>query len=292
MVLSTMKQNKIISAAEFNLPDDLVNDSIESDFIKSLEREKSLIVYAREKIAQYFNKPHKSESDLINVLLNVVLNLENYALICKEKKSEPPYHNLEHAREVFAVLLLFFSQENNNKFPEAWPPFNNHEKLLLLITALGHDFMHPGRKNKYQAEIEDFSAEKIKTMMLDHSIVLEDICMVRDIILATEASEVNKNHNLLLDDDAQVILFVKRAKIILSEADIFPSILPVHGLQLGLNLMHELKLTKTNNCFSLANLKFRLSFLKSVRLSSPYIKVLNLTERIERQISWLEAEAI
>ena len=106
-----MIQNKIKYVKETYLPDDLINDGIELDFIKSLEREKKLIVYVREKIAQHFSEAHESESALINVLLSLVLNLENYALICKEKKTEPPYHNLEHAREVFAALLLFFSQE-------------------------------------------------------------------------------------------------------------------------------------------------------------------------------------
>ena len=287
-----MTQNKIIHVKQSGLPDDLINDAIESDFIKSLSREKKLIVYVREKIAQHFSKSHEGESALINALLSLVLNLENYALICKEKKSEPPYHNLEHAREVFAALLLFFSQEENSKLSKTWPLFNNHEKLLLLIAALGHDFMHPGRKNKFEAEIEEFSAIKIKSIMLDHSIASADIDMVYHMILATDASAVNKNHDLFLDEDTELILFVERAKIILSEADIFASLLPVHGLQLGLNLMHELKLTKTNNCFSLANLKFRLSFLKSVRLSSPYSNVLSLREKIKRQVEWLEEEVI
>ena len=128
--------------------------------------------------------------------------------------------------------------------------------------------------------------------MLDHSVASSDMDMVHRMILATDAFAVNKNHNLLVHDDTQTILFIERAKIILSEADIFPSLLPVHGLQLGLNLMHELRLTKAKNCYSLANLKFRLSFLKSVRLSSPYSKALNLKEKIERQVGWLEEEAI
>ena len=287
-----MTQNKIIHAEQSGLPDDLMNDAIESDFIKSLSREKKLIVYVREKIAQYLSKSHEGESALINALLSLVLNLENYALICKEKKSEPHYHNLEHAREVFAALLLFFSQEDNSKLSKTWPPFNNHEKLLLLIASLGHDLMHPGRKNKFEAEIEEFSALKIKSIMLDHSIASADIDMVYHMILATDASAVNKNHDSLLDGKTEIILFVERAKIILSEADIFPSLLPVHGLQLGLNLMHELELSKAKNCYSLANLKFRLSFLKSVRLSSPYSHALKLREKIERQILWLEKVAI
>jgi hypothetical protein len=287
-----MIQNKIKYVKETHLPDDLINDGIELDFIKSLEREKKLIVYVREKIAQHFSEAHESESALINVLLSLVLNLENYALICKEKKTEPPYHNLEHAREVFAALLLFFSQEEKNKFPIAWPSFHNHEKLLLLIAALGHDFMHPGRKNNFEGEIEEFSAEKIKSIMRDHSIATADIDLVYQIILATEVSEVHKNHDLLTAENTQAIIFVDRAKIILSEADIFPSLLPLHGLHLGLNLMHELNLIKVKNCFSISNLKFRLSFLKSVRLSSPYSKTLKLREKIERQILWLEKEAI
>jgi hypothetical protein len=287
-----MTQNKIIQVKQSGLPDDLINDPIESDFIKSLNREKKLIVYVREKIGQLLSKPNESESALINVLLSLVLNLENYALICKEKESEPPYHNLEHAREVFTAMLLFFSQEEKNTISKAWPPFNSHEKLLLLIAALGHDFMHPGRKNKFEAEIEEFSAIKIKSIMLDHSVAHSDMDMVYRMILATDAFAVNKNHNLLVDDNTQAILFVERAEIILSEADIFPSLLPVHGLQLGLNLMHELKLTKAKNCYSLANLKFRLSFLKSVRLSSPYSKALNLKEKIDCQVGWLEEEAI
>jgi hypothetical protein len=287
-----MTQNRTTHAKEFDLPDDLINDPIESDFIKSLGREKKLIVYIREKITQLFSKPSGDESALINVLLSLALNLENYALICKEKKSEPPYHNAEHAREVFAALLLFFSQEEKNKFSKAWPPFESHEKLLLLIASLGHDFMHPGEKNNFEAEIEEFSAIKIKSIMLDHSIASEDIDMVFDMILATDASAVNKNHDLLIDKDTELILFVDRAKIILSEADIFPSLLPVHGLQLGLNLMHEHKLSKAKNCFSLANLKFRLHFLRSVRLSSPYSHTLKLKEKIERQVLWLEKEAI
>jgi hypothetical protein len=287
-----MTQNKITNTKKSDLPDDLMNDAIELDFIRSLSREKKLIVYVRERLGRLLSKPNESESALINVLLSLVLNLENYALICKEKNSEPPYHNLEHAREVFAALLLFFSQEEKKKISKAWPPFDRHEKLLLLIAALGHDLMHPGRKNKFEAEIEEFSAIKIKSIMLDHSVASADIDMVYHMVLATDASAVNKNHDLLLDEDTKLILFVERAKIILSEADIFPSLLPVHGLQLGLNLMHELKLTKAKDCYSLENLKFRLSFLKSVRLSSPYSKAFNLKEKIERQVGWLEEEAI
>eukprot|EP00397_Hematodinium_sp_SG-2012_P004921 GEMP01004936.1.p1 GENE.GEMP01004936.1~~GEMP01004936.1.p1 ORF type:complete len:1118 (+),score=198.10 GEMP01004936.1:252-3605(+) len=80
-----------------------------------------------------------------------------------------PYHNFDHAMQTFHCTLLYViesmsdgnaSREGGRACADQLPvyqdqwPFRSHERLGLLIAALGHDADHPGRNNQFEMAIQ------------------------------------------------------------------------------------------------------------------------------------------
>jgi len=225
----------------------------------------------------------------------IVDALETYGIKKHTQNDEPHYHNRQHTKEVLLSVSLLLNQQEKNNLENTgrdfslWPPFSAHEKLLLIIAALGHDYLHPGGNNQKESEFELQSAVAIEDIMKKHVIPTSDCDIVRELILATEYHKVKETHDIV-SQATQDISFTWRAKVILSEADICASALPIYGEVLSKNLASEWKRAGVKNSEALIAPMGRINFLRNIYFTSPYSKYLGLDKIVRDQIAYLEKE--
>jgi hypothetical protein len=226
----------------------------------------------------------------------IVNNLEKYGLEKAMEDKEPYYHNRQHTKEVLISVFLFFNQEKEyqSKFLykdiALWPPFTPHQKLLLIIAALGHDYFHPGGRNQKTLEFELQASLLIRKIMQYHHLPLSDIDIVSELILATEYHKVKEVHNAIKYWNSEEQLpFILRAKALLTEADICASILPNYGRKLTQKLAREWELLNIKSD-DLLTTKGRKDFLNQIKLTSPYVRSLGLNAIFEMQLDYLDKE--
>ena len=213
----------------------------------------------------------------------------------KENKGiEPSYHNRQHTKEVLLSLLLLLSQREDNCSKadfSLWPPFNFHQRLLIMIAALGHDYLHPGGLNQKDAEFELASATAIKKILAKYDLPYEDIQIVDELILGTEFKNAKIAHIFEKTwTSKEAMPWIPRAKILLTEADICASALPNYGLKLASKLAYEWKQSQVQDGEMLLSLDGRKKFLHTIFFSSPHAKCLGLDVIVKKQLSYLEKE--
>jgi len=214
------------------------------------------------------------------------------------KGLEPKYHNREHTKEVCISLFLLLNVEEHQRITWSqieqiqWPQFNLHEKFLLLIAGLAHDFLHTGNVNQKDAELEMRSVEAIRETVLKY-LTVSDMNIISTLILATEFKKVQAIHfSIQKNHDNKPISFIERAKIILTEADVCASALPLYGEVLAKKLAEEWKRAGLKNSEQLILKSGRRDFLKQVSFSSPHAKSLGLNKLVEEQLLYLDKELI
>lgn len=211
----------------------------------------------------------------------------------KEKQGiEPKYHNRQHTKEVLLSLFLLLSQQKDNCSKadfSLWPPFSPHQKLLLMIAALGHDYLHPGGLNQKDAEFELASATAIKKILAKYTLPHEDIQIIVELILGTELKKAKVAHTYLKTCySKEAIPWINRAQIMLTEADISASALPNYGLKLASKLASEWKWAQIQDSEMLLSLEGRKNFLENILFSSPHAQCLGLDIILKSQLSYLE----
>jgi hypothetical protein len=275
------------------MPQDLL--PIENLFYQAFNQHPSLAEAAHETTEEILKTSELDFKKYQACIEEIIDALETYGIKKHTQNDEPHYHNRQHTKEVLLSVSLLLSQENNNNLNKSkydfslWPPFSAHEKLLLLIAALGHDYLHPGGHNQKESEFELQSAIAIDDIMKKHVMPRLDCDIIRELILATEYHKVMEVHALGLQS-LKAMPFLWRAKVILTEADICASALPGYGMKLSKKLADELKQANIKNSELLITPVGRRNFLRGIRFTSPHAKSLGLDKIVRDQLTYLEKE--
>ena len=270
----------------------------EAYFYEAFKRYASLTDAIHEILKTWYKEGDINNLPFKTCILEITNRIEEEGAQKFIKGLEPKYHNREHTKEVCISLFLLLYDEEHRRIAWSqmeqtqWPQFNLHEKFLLLIAGLAHDFLHTGNVNQKDAELEIRSVEAIRETVLKY-LTVSDMNIISTLILATEFKKVQAIHfSIQKNHDNKPIPFIERAKIILTEADVCASALPLYGEVLAKKLAEEWKRAGLKNSEQLILKSSRRDFLKQVSFSSPHAKSLGLNKLVEEQLLYLDKELI
>jgi hypothetical protein len=207
---------------------------------------------------------------------------------------EPNYHSRSHFKDVcIALSLLIQSQTTINNASAALPALNisSEEAWILLFCAIGHDCGHNGTINTSPFELEKKSISQIhhwlKTTNYPPTEINALMNYVEPIILATDpknfqtllTKKINQNRT-----DLMALLMV--------EADLMASILPVRGAMLSRNLAMEWKQNYPDMAKLVNSIEGRIGFLERVQFTSPHSQVLNISAIQKTHIHQLKSNHV
>jgi len=223
------------------------------------------------------------DADLVQAIAVLIESVEEDSVNRKASQTLPPYHNAEHAKEVLIALHILLEEDSRLAPNTTWDPFTHREKLLLTCAAIGHDFLHPGGINREVKEFEERSANAVETILTQCHIATHEVSWVKEIILATDFDQVKSLHKHYKNHGKKASKLLQ-AQIILTEADVFASVLPGYGRQLSRKLAEEFQMTKTPRAEDLLTEEGRLRFLEKVCFSTPHASQLGLNNIISNII--------
>ena len=193
---------------------------------------------------------------------------------------EPNYHNRLHTADVTVAMslqILIETEQLHSRNPE-W-------MAAGLLTAVVHDFEHPGRVNTKPSEIEKKSFAAVMPILKKHHIQSEWLAPVKYAVERSAFSMMRENH-----------LRVKNQKfewsqdwltILLNEADIMASCVSEFSEDLSLALSEEWKFNDYSAYKTVATTTGRLEFLQNTIFSSRSSHVLNVEKIINQKINSL-----
>jgi len=205
-------------------------------------------------------------SSIIKSGYNLINVLEQDDALRKKLNTRPHYHNIDHASEVVLAVTMLLEKEPDHDLNN-WSMLTQEEKGLILCAALGHDLYHPGGKNRIDCEFEKNSAKEVANIMRLEKVSEHHIDWVSQLIMATNFEDVASLHRQYNDNLAQRSKLLQ-AKILLTEADIFASILPKHGEDLTHKLSKEFEEAGVAHANQLLLKQARQDFLNSISFSS------------------------
>ena len=207
---------------------------------------------------------------------------------------EPNYHSRSHFKDVcIALSLLIQSQAAFTNSPAAHPALSisAKEAWILLFCAIGHDFGHDGTINRSPFELEKRSISHIKHWLSATNYPLTEmnglLGYVEPVVLATDpknfqtllTKKINQNRT-----DLMALLMV--------EADLMASVLPVRGALLSRNLAMEWKQNYPDMAKSVNSIEGRISFLERIQFTSPHSQVLNISTIQQTHIHQLKSNHV
>ena len=218
-------------------------------------------------------------TELISAIFALADAVEEDGLKRATLSQELFYHNRRHAAEVLSAITLLLQQDLSLANPRAWPKFGLQQCLLLIAAAIGHDFLHTGNTHPLPGALEQMAADRSRDILKMHQVATVDADVVHALIMSTDRREVLRNHaKIKVGNSADPLLCMK---ILLSEADVLPSLLPTHGVYLSRQLAlewgaHDIEDAKIHDD--------RIKFLKQVMISSPHAHLLKLDQLLAAQI--------
>ena len=207
---------------------------------------------------------------------------------------EPNYHSRSHFKDVcIALSLLIQSQAAFTNSPAANPALSisAKEAWILLLCAIGHDFGHDGRIKTSPFELEKRSISHSKHWLSTTNYPLTEmnglLGYVEPVVLATDpknfqtllTKKINQNRT-----DLMALLMV--------EADLMASVLPVRGALLSRNLAMEWKQNYPDMAKSVNSIEGRISFLERIQFTSPHSQVLNISTIQQTHIHQLKSNHV
>ncbi|MBU3631242.1 3',5'-cyclic nucleotide phosphodiesterase [Polynucleobacter sp. AP-Melu-500A-A1] len=191
-------------------------------------------------------------------------------------KQEPAFHSKRHMMDVCLMLSYFLKQEEPKQVEKkgesvssAWET-SSTEKWQLLLAAAAHDLGHPGLINTRPYEIEQQSLDLLKTLLtregVDSQSIKDALESVAPWILATDHGQ----YKALLERIAiHPPEHVDCLAMLLVEADLASSVLPIRGRLLTGRLCEEWDRPYPEKSIALRNQVGYLSFLTSLQFVSP-----------------------
>jgi hypothetical protein len=220
----------------------------------------------------YLGNPYKS----------LCLNLANEIDAFYDVNIEPSYHSRLHFKDVCLILSYLLMHEGlmdvNEISKNAWNS-SREEKWVLLFAAIAHDFGHPGLINRTPFEIEMKSVALLEAFLfkskLNNNLIESIIHRINPWILATDPRAYGA---LLSKITSAKASHEDCLAMLLIEADLFASILPVKGQMLGARLAEEWKSVNPTKSTEVNSKQGRVTFLESLRFVSPHTQVLGAEE--------------
>jgi len=238
---------------------------------------------------------HLNFSEFITVLLKtslwqqLTLQSPEFSEIClafsrqvddlyTDFSAEPSYHSRKHFIEVCLSTHLLVLQNDSIRDQNYNWFLSPDECWYLLLSAMAHDVGHLGRTNQSPYEQELLAINHLERFLDSKSFTNQSICkaITKHIILATEPRDRNllisrvQSSNILSSEDKLGMLMV--------EADLLASVLPIKGVELGIKLSNEIMPQDEALANFIKSSKGRLSFLKSVAFLSAQSHLLGLDQ--------------
>ena len=208
---------------------------------------------------------------------------------------EPNYHSRSHFKDVcIALSLLIQSQAAiaNSPATHSAPTISSEEAWILLFCAIGHDFGHNGSINASPFELEKKSISQIHHWLNTTNYPPTEINglmnYVEPIILATDP----KYFQTLLTKKTDQNHGTNLMALLLVEADLMASILPVRGAVLSSNLAMEWNQNYPDMAKIVNSIEGRLGFLERVRFTSPHSQILNISSIQQTHIRQLKSNHV
>lgn len=207
---------------------------------------------------------------------------------------EPAYHSRKHFQDVCLALTALLSQplasSQKSELHNPWA-ISREDAWVLLFCAVAHDFGHDGSTNEVPFELEKSSIEKTCTFLSQNSSAPDLIkkleTKVESIILATDPSFLSTLLAKFTGPTANPTR-IDCMSMLMVEADLLASVLPMHGKILGKLLGQEWESSNPKAAASVASDRGRLKFLEYVRFISPHAIMLKMEDIRNQSIEELK----
>ena len=227
---------------------------------------------------EYDNNPYNA----LCLQLSHAIEAYNQAL-----EAEPAYHSRSHFKEVCLGITLLVAQQNSPTPIGASNPWHLsvEDAWLLLFSAIGHDFGHPGMMNAVPFEIEKKSIEQIhlwlRSQNLSINFIEELMTQVEIIILATDPTYLSTLLKIIRNTSPPPTK-LNYLSMLMVEADLLVSALPARGVALTEALATEWQAHYPDKAQILRASDGRLKFLQHIAFLGPHAQRLGLNaNRIE-----------
>ena len=208
---------------------------------------------------------------------------------------EPNYHSRSHFKDVcIALSLLIQSQAAIANASAALPALSisSEEAWILLFCAIGHDCGHNGTINTSPFELEKKSISQVHHWLNTTNYPPTEINAlmnyVEPIILATDPKNFQTLLTKKIDQNHRTDLMA----LLMVEADLMASILPVRGALLSRNLAMEWNQNYPDMAKLVNSIEGRIGFLERVQFTSPHSQVLNISAIQKTHISQLKSNHV
>ena len=206
----------------------------------------------------------------------------------------PAYHSKKHMMDVCLMLSYLLMQEEGaqksvlNNSP--WMTTLT-EKWQLLLAAAAHDLGHPGLMNNTPYELEQQSLDLLGALLMSTGV---DLVLAKQILDSIEPWVLATDHaqySALLERVSKSELkHVDCLAMLLVEADLASSVLPVRGKLLTDRLSDEWARPYPEKSIALRNQVGYLSFLNSLKFISPHSSHAGISTILNHSLSQLRTQ--
>jgi hypothetical protein len=207
---------------------------------------------------------------------------------------EPVYHSRQHFQDVCLALTALLAQPITSIQPSdvenPWA-ISHEDAWVLLFCAVAHDFGHDGSMNQTPFQLEKSSIEKTCVFLSEGSHESGFVAALGNkmepIILATDPSFLS---SLLVKftEPSPKPTKTDCMSMLLVEADLLASVLPMRGRMLGKLLGQEWESINPKAAAAVASDQGRLKFLEYIRFISPHAIMLKIEDIRHQSIKELK----
>jgi hypothetical protein len=207
-----------------------------------------------------------------------------------ESYKEPTYHSRYHFMDVcLATHLLVLQNTLSLSNQSAWW-LSPLDSWYLLISAIAHDYGHSGLMNQSLHQQELRSIHLLQVFLDSQIFPNKDQCkaITNTTIIATDP----KDRATLIERVAsnKQVSSSDKLNMLLVEADLFASVLPIKGLELGIQLSEEFSQQNGQLAALIKSPQGRLGFLRSVKFMSEQSHLLGAPQVLEQAILLMQSE--
>ena len=190
---------------------------------------------------------------------------------------EPKYHNRLHTADVLTAMSILIRIQSNieKKLDQEWV-------ACALLSAIAHDFGHPGNVNFSESEIELQTMQKLRPFLSSHKVTSFWSDALECAILNSDFSLVKKNHESVKGKEFKCDQ--DWLNVFLNEADVMASATAKFGPQLGHALSEEWRLIDFPGHLTVSTDKGRQSFLRQLFFSSSASGLLKVNAGIAEEL--------
>ncbi len=229
----------------------------------------------------HLSKPSLS-SDASQMLLTAKAIAASIEFQCSQSsvEAEPKYHNRLHTADVLTTLsiLVCIQSKIQGDLDKDWI-------ACALLSAIAHDFEHPGKVNQFESDIESKTMQQLQLFLLAHQVKSHWCKALECANLRSDFALVQKNHELVKGKKFQCDQ--DWLNVYLNEADVMASATTKFGPQLGNSLAEEWRMINFAAYQTVSTPIGRKAFLKQLVFSSDASRHLQINSKIALELSHL-----